>query len=255
MGCNDGGTYNTPIPSAICPKDPWLDEASMALRMFSAKTARRRHLRDRSGEWSDPPDVSAPGLPLYDTSFPNCASSAAEAAKLEQIESKGVAGPHSVAACNAHIVQQPVNISTLSDHYANKTSTWLKGWAADQRAARAQGQTPTPFFLYVPLSHMHVPHGYDSRFVNISRQRTIYGDTLREMDWQISKLYETLLHEGLEKDTLLIYTSDNGPWSVKCSYAGNVGPFSGVWQHAASGGGGGGTAKFTTSVSQTETSR
>ncbi len=71
---------------------------------------------------------------------------------------------------------------------------------------------------------------------------------LREMDWQVQSLYNSLEAEGLLDSTLLVYSSDNGPWEEMCEYGGSPGPFKGEWQRSATGGGGGSTSKLTTSA-------
>jgi arylsulfatase A-like enzyme len=94
---------------------------------------------------------------------------------------------------------------------------------------------------------MHVPLGYDARFTNASTSHTIYADTLLELDYQVGAIIDALSHYNLHHNTLVIYTSDNGPWGSKCEYAGSMGPFTCQWQQRAapSGGGGGSCAKFT----------
>ena len=136
-----------------------------------------------------------------------------------------------------------VNLTTLSDHYIE----------SDRRFIRSALDSKTPFFLYIPLSHMHVPHATSPRWVGSSAEQSVYGDTLRELDWHMNRTYHVLVQEGVVDDTLFVFTSDNGPWSAKCGLAGNQGPFAGAWQTlpVPYGGGGGGSAKFTSQHSNT----
>jgi arylsulfatase G len=140
--------------------------------------------------------------------------------------------------CNKDSIEQPVNLSTLTQSYIDN----------DRRFIQSSIEAKKPFFLYLPLSHMHVPHDYARQFKNSSVLPSIYGDTLRELDYHISQTFQVLKDLGVLNQTLLIFTSDNGPWSSKCDLAGDQGPFTGIWQSSPLpfGGGGGGTAKFTT---------
>ena len=60
-----------------------------------------------------------------------------------------------------------------------------------------------PFFLYSPLSHMHVPHDYAQRFKNSSFIPNIYGDTLREMDLSCQSNVSTLTGIGCFKSDII----------------------------------------------------
>ena len=140
--------------------------------------------------------------------------------------------------CNKDIIEQPVNLSTLTQSCMDN----------DRRFIQQSVEAKKPFFLYLPLSHMHVPHAYAPQFKNSSVIPSIYGDTLRELDYHVNQTYQLLKELNILNQTLLIFTSDNGPASMRCALAGSQGPFLGVWQALPLpfGGGGGGTAKFTT---------
>ncbi|MBT3277772.1 MAG: sulfatase [Phycisphaerales bacterium] len=66
-----------------------------------------------------------------------------------------------------------------------------------------------PFFVYLPHSMPHVPL-YRSKAFEGSSKRGVYGDVIQELDWGVGEVLKTLKTLGLEKDTLVIYTSDNG---------------------------------------------
>ena len=79
-----------------------------------------------------------------------------------------------------------------------------------------------PFLLYVPHSMPHVPLGVTTRF----RQTTkygMYGDVIREIDWSIGEIRKALEEEGVLDDTLIVFTSDNGPWLNFGDHAGLTG--------------------------------
>jgi arylsulfatase A-like enzyme len=80
-----------------------------------------------------------------------------------------------------------------------------------------------PFFLYLPHSMVHIPLGASRPFRGRSR-KGLYGDVMMEVDASVGSLLERLARYGLEKDTLVIFTSDNGPWLNFGSHAGSAGP-------------------------------
>jgi arylsulfatase len=80
-----------------------------------------------------------------------------------------------------------------------------------------------PFFLYLPHSMVHIPLGASPRFRGRSR-RGLYGDVMMEVDASVGSILDRLARHGLEKDTLVIFTSDNGPWLNFGEHAGSAGP-------------------------------
>jgi arylsulfatase len=81
-----------------------------------------------------------------------------------------------------------------------------------------------PFFLYLAHSMPHVPLGVSEKFRGHSRQG-MFGDVIEEIDWSVGQLLETLEKLGLVENTLVIFTSDNGPWLNFGNHAGSAGPF------------------------------
>ena len=79
-----------------------------------------------------------------------------------------------------------------------------------------------PFFLYVPHSMPHVPINASPAFKGKSKQG-LYGDVMMEMDWSVGEILKTLKESGLDKNTLVIFTSDNGPWLNFGNHAGSSG--------------------------------
>lgn len=76
-----------------------------------------------------------------------------------------------------------------------------------------------PFFLYVPHSMPHVPLYVSDKFKGKSGQG-IYGDVVMELDWSVGRILSALKRLGLDEKTLVLFTSDNGPW---LSYGDNAG--------------------------------
>jgi len=69
----------------------------------------------------------------------------------------------------------------------------------------------SPFFLYVPHTMVHVPLGVSEKFRGKSKQG-IYGDVVMEIDWSVGEILNALKRNRLEDNTLVVFTSDNGPW-------------------------------------------
>jgi arylsulfatase len=80
-----------------------------------------------------------------------------------------------------------------------------------------------PFFLYVPHSMAHVPLGVSDKFKGKSAQG-MYGDVIMEIDWSVGEILKALKSHDLEDDTLVIFTSDNGPWLNFGNHAGSAYP-------------------------------
>ncbi len=78
------------------------------------------------------------------------------------------------------------------------------------------------FFLYFPQSMVHIPLGVSDKFKGKSKQG-FYGDVMMEVDWSIGEILKALERNGLEKNTLVIFTSDNGPWLNFGNHAGTTG--------------------------------
>ncbi len=79
-----------------------------------------------------------------------------------------------------------------------------------------------PFFLYFAHSMPHVPLAVSDKFKGKSQQG-MYGDVMMEIDWSVGMLLETLQKNQLEENTLVIFTSDNGPWANFGNHAGSTG--------------------------------
>jgi arylsulfatase A len=81
-----------------------------------------------------------------------------------------------------------------------------------------------PFFLYLAHSMPHVPIFASDRFAGKSRGG-LYGDVIEEIDWSVGEVLAALRRQGLEENTWVIFTSDNGPWLSYGDHAGSSGPF------------------------------
>ncbi|MEQ1822310.1 MAG: sulfatase-like hydrolase/transferase, partial [Fimbriimonadaceae bacterium] len=79
-----------------------------------------------------------------------------------------------------------------------------------------------PFFLYLAHSMPHVPIAASPRFLGASRAG-LYGDTIQEIDWSVGEVLKTIKANGLTKNTLVVFSSDNGPWRPYGNHAGSPG--------------------------------
>lgn len=81
-----------------------------------------------------------------------------------------------------------------------------------------------PFFLFLSHTFPHLPLFASDKFRGKSR-RGIYGDTVEELDWSCGEVFKTLQELGVDRDTLVMFTSDNGPWVGRKLEGGSPGPF------------------------------
>jgi len=91
----------------------------------------------------------------------------------------------------------------------------------------AQAKAKKPFFLYLPHTAVHVPIFPHKEFLGTS-ENGIYGDWVAELDWSVGKILATLRKNKIEKNTLVIFTSDNGPWASRKGKSGTATPLRGA---------------------------
>ena len=83
-----------------------------------------------------------------------------------------------------------------------------------------------PFYLYFAHNAVHTPIWPGAAFAGKSSNGR-FGDWVEEVDWSVGQVLDTLRAQGLDKDTLVVFTSDNGPWLVKGTDGGSAGPLRG----------------------------
>ena len=79
-----------------------------------------------------------------------------------------------------------------------------------------------PFFLYLPHTFPHIPLFASDAFEGKS-PRGLYGDVVEELDWSAGQILTTLRELGLAENTLVVFTSDNGPWLTEHLEGGSAG--------------------------------
>lgn len=140
------------------------------------------------------------GLPYSNDMWPNHPSAA-----------KGTYPPLPLIEGDRVIEEMP-DQSQLTRRYTERAVSFI------ERNSR------NPFFLYLAHSMPHVPLFAGERFAGRSRQG-LYGDVIEEIDWSVGEVLQALKRHRLEDNTLVIFTSDNGPWLSYGEHGGSAGPF------------------------------
>jgi arylsulfatase len=97
----------------------------------------------------------------------------------------------------------------------------LTGIYTDRATAFIRKNKNNPFFLYMAHSMVHVPIAASPKFRGKS-QSGLFGDVMMEVDWSVGEIMRTLRENALDRNTLVIFTSDNGPWLRFGNHAGNT---------------------------------
>lgn len=104
--------------------------------------------------------------------------------------------------------------------------TQLTTWYTEHAVSFIERHKDQPFFLYVPHSMPHVPLFVSDKFKDKSGSG-LYGDVIAELDWSVGQILAALKRLQLDNDTLVIFTSDNGPWHLYGDHGGSAGPLRG----------------------------
>ncbi len=102
---------------------------------------------------------------------------------------------------NEEIIERPAVQTTITKRYTEESIQFIKE-NKDQA-----------FFLYLAHNLPHIPLFTSEEFVDTSI-RGLYGDVIEEIDWSVGQIIKTLRSEGLAENTMVVFTSDNGPWLV-----------------------------------------
>jgi arylsulfatase A-like enzyme len=100
---------------------------------------------------------------------------------------------------NEEIIERPADQTTITKRYTDESVTYIKA------------NKDKPFFLYLAHNLPHIPLFRSTEFEGKSR-RGLYGDVIEEIDWSVGQVLDTLRAEGIADNTLVLFTSDNGPW-------------------------------------------
>lgn len=140
-----------------------------------------------------------------------------------QAEPGKAARPELPMIRNNEIIEAPVIQSTITKRYTEEAVKFIKT------------SRDKPFFLYLPHSMPHIPL-YASEDFKDKSKRGLYGDVIEEIDWSTGEILKTLKKLGIDDNTLVIYTSDNGPWLIKGENGGSALPLRGGKMEAYEGG-------------------
>ena len=128
----------------------------------------------------------------------------------------GKANPEQLKLHPSHGHDQTIvgGISRIGFMSGGKSALWVDEDMADVLTRKANAfhrrARRRPFFLYFATHDIHVPRVPNSRFVGKTEMGP-RGDAIAELDWCVGEILETLDRRGLAQDTLVIFTSDNGP--------------------------------------------
>ena len=111
---------------------------------------------------------------------------------------------------NEKIIERPTVQNTITKRYTEESIKFIKE------------NKDKPFFLYLAHNLPHVPLFTSETFQDTSI-RGLYGDVIAEIDWSVGQVLETLRSEGLAENTMVVFTSDNGPWLVFDQQGGSAG--------------------------------
>jgi arylsulfatase len=100
---------------------------------------------------------------------------------------------------NTEVVEQTADLETLTERYTAEARRFI------------EESKSGPFFLYMPHTYPHIPLGASKRFRGKS-PLGLYGDVVEEVDWSVGEVLATLKRNGLDRETIVMFSSDNGPW-------------------------------------------
>ena len=97
------------------------------------------------------------------------------------------------------VIEFPADQSTLSLRYTDEAIRFVEQHKHES------------FFIYLPFTMPHVPL-FSSPMFDGTSARGAYGDTIEEIDYHVGRLLDALQEQGVDDNTLVVFTSDNGPW-------------------------------------------
>ena len=100
---------------------------------------------------------------------------------------------------NTEIIERPANQHTITTRYSDEAVSYIKK------------NKDKPFFVYLAHNLPHIPLFVSDKFKGKS-ERGLYGDVLEEIDNGVGKIIKSLEEKGLAENTIVVFTSDNGPW-------------------------------------------
>ena len=114
---------------------------------------------------------------------------------------------------NEKVVEYPVIQATLTKRYTQRALDFIESSFNRNR----------PFFVYLPYAMPHKPLAASEDFYTPDTPDDLYADVIRELDFSIGQIFKKLKQLGVDENTFVIFTSDNGPW-----YGGSTGGLRGM---------------------------
>lgn len=111
---------------------------------------------------------------------------------------------------NTEIIERPANQHTITRRYTDESIRFIN----ENRDRN--------FFVYLAYNLPHVPLFASDDFEGTS-PRGLYGDVVEEIDYNVGRILTTLHETGLDESTIVVFTSDNGPWLIMNEQGGNAG--------------------------------
>lgn len=124
---------------------------------------------------------------------------------------------------NDQLIEKKADMSTLTKRYTNEALEFIENNQKD------------PFFLYLAHTMPHTKLAVSDEYRGKS-QGGLYGDVVEEVDYNVGRILEKLKESGLDENTYVIFTSDNGPWWIRKEHAGHADPLRGAKTSAWEGG-------------------
>jgi arylsulfatase A-like enzyme len=108
------------------------------------------------------------------------------------------------------IIERPADQRTITKRYT------------EEAVSKIKNLKDGPFFIYLAHSLPHIPLFRSKEFKDTSLAG-FYGDVIEEIDWSVGRILKTLKEEGVAENTLVVFTSDNGPWHIFKTHGGSAG--------------------------------
>jgi arylsulfatase A-like enzyme len=112
---------------------------------------------------------------------------------------------------NTQVIERPVDQTTITKRYTQKAVQFI------------EQNKDQPFFLYLAHSMPHIPLFVSEKFRGRSKA-SLYVDVIEEIDWSVGEVLKTLEKNQLDQNTIVVFTSDNGPWLLFKTHGGSAGP-------------------------------
>jgi arylsulfatase A-like enzyme len=103
-----------------------------------------------------------------------------------------------------------------------KDQVHLTTWYTERTISFIEKNKDTPFFVYLPHAMPHVPLYASDKYAG--KTATVLGDIISEIDWSVGQILDALKRTGIDEKTLVVFTSDNGPWLLYGNHGGSAGP-------------------------------